>query len=137
VTPQPISIVPWMGRKRRQPSVFAKRLQQLRRERAITQVELAQRLDVTQGLISLYERGAAAPTTQMLTKLAEVLGTSTDDLVGLHQHKSKRPVETREDLRLMRRLWQVRDLPPKTRRTILRFIEVFVSTENRRSGTNG
>lgn len=58
------------------------RLKQLREEKKMTQVRLAIELGVSQETISGYEIGKAVPPADMLVKLANVLDTSVDYILG-------------------------------------------------------
>lgn len=48
----------------------------------ITQQELAARLNVTQGLVSQWERGETLPGASKLPELAKLLGCTIDELFG-------------------------------------------------------
>lgn len=52
---------------------FAKKLKELRKERGLTQEELAQKLFVSRTLISKYESGAIYPTRENAEKIAQFL----------------------------------------------------------------
>ncbi len=58
------------------------RLKQLREEKNMTQVRLAIELGVSQETINGYEIGKAVPPADMLVKLANVLDTSVDYILG-------------------------------------------------------
>lgn len=60
---------------------FAKNLERLRTERKMTQEELAKRVGVSQPAIAQFEAGKNTPKLYVTIKLAEVLGTTIDDLV--------------------------------------------------------
>ncbi len=62
---------------------FCERLKELRAERGISQVALAQGIGVSNGIISLWENGLRDPTLTNLLAIAEVLGVSLDELVGI------------------------------------------------------
>ena len=47
----------------------------------LSQLELAEKLNVTQGAISHWEVGLSAPRIELLPKLAEVLNCSIDELI--------------------------------------------------------
>jgi transcriptional regulator with XRE-family HTH domain len=49
---------------------------------AITQVDLAERLDVSPGQMSRYERGADTISAFRLALIASALGTTPNDLLG-------------------------------------------------------
>lgn len=53
-----------------------------RRERHLSQAELAEALGVTHGAVSQWETGQTTPTLPMLAKIAEVLHCTTDALLS-------------------------------------------------------
>ena len=57
-------------------------LVKLRKEASISQLELAERLDVSQQTISKYENGNREPDNGTLIKLSEIFNCSTDYLLG-------------------------------------------------------
>jgi transcriptional regulator with XRE-family HTH domain len=59
---------------------FGKRLRQLRRERDLTQEQLAEAIGVSVEAISNFERGVHAPSFETMEKLVEALGVSVDKL---------------------------------------------------------
>lgn len=48
----------------------------------IAQGDLAKMLDVTQGAVSQWELGITKPSICYLPKIASILGTTVDDLIG-------------------------------------------------------
>ena len=58
------------------------RLKELRESKNMTQVRLSIELGVSQETISGYEIGKATPPADMLIKLADVLDTSVDYILG-------------------------------------------------------
>lgn len=64
-------------------NVFKENLKQLRIEAKIGQVELAQKIGVSKGIISLWENGLREPNMSSLIALANYFGVSIDYLVGL------------------------------------------------------
>ncbi len=54
----------------------------LRRERKMTQAELAERIGVSQGVISDYEHGRKMPRIPSLLKLCAVFDISMDELLS-------------------------------------------------------
>lgn len=50
---------------------FSLRLKELRQERGVRQIELAKKLEVNKGIISLWENGLREPNMYSLIKLAK------------------------------------------------------------------
>lgn len=65
--------------------LFGDRLKELRKEKKITQPELANMLGVTFSTVSAWEVGKAQPSYDILVKLAQYFGVTTDYLLGLNQ----------------------------------------------------
>ena len=54
----------------------------LRKEKGLTQKEVADKLNITDKAVSKWERDLACPDTQTLPKLAEILGVSVEELLN-------------------------------------------------------
>lgn len=54
----------------------------LRREKGMTQKELAEMLNITDKAVSKWERDVACPDTQTIPKLADILGISVEELMN-------------------------------------------------------
>ncbi len=61
---------------------LGKRIVQNRKRLKLTQEQLAERLGVTAQAVSKWENDQSCPDITMLPKLAELFGTSTDELLG-------------------------------------------------------
>ena len=61
----------------------------LRREKGMTQKELAERLNITDKAVSKWERDLACPDTQTIPKLAEILGLSVEENLRAGAHTLK------------------------------------------------
>lgn len=48
----------------------------------MTQLELAQKMGKMQSTVSVWESGKAAPTTEDVPKIADILGCTIDELFG-------------------------------------------------------
>lgn len=57
-------------------------IKEIRQRRNITQVELAANLGIGQPAIASWETGVSKPRTDMLPKLAAILGCTIDELFG-------------------------------------------------------
>ena len=62
---------------------LGERIARIRRERGLTQSQLAERLYVTPQAVSKWERGLSLPDAEMLGGIARVLDVGTDELLGL------------------------------------------------------
>ena len=60
---------------------FPEKLKELRSSKNIGQVELAKSINVSKGIISLWENGLREPTLSNLITLAEFFCVSLDELV--------------------------------------------------------
>lgn len=61
---------------------IGKRLAEIRKSKKLKQMELAERLNVSQQVISNIERGVTAPDIEQLKKIADIYNISLDQLVG-------------------------------------------------------
>lgn len=61
---------------------FAKRLKALRKERGLTQAELADALEISRSAIGMYERGDREPNFDTADDLAEYFDVSLSYLLG-------------------------------------------------------
>ncbi|NLA81705.1 MAG: helix-turn-helix transcriptional regulator, partial [Clostridiaceae bacterium] len=64
---------------------LGKKISTLRKSRGMTQLELAEKMNVTDKAVSKWERDLSRPDIDSLPKLAEALGLSVDDLMRSHQ----------------------------------------------------
>ena len=64
-------------------NIFAEKLKELRIEKCVGQVELAKAINVSKGIISLWENGLREPKLSNLIELAIFFEVSLDYLVGL------------------------------------------------------
>lgn len=62
--------------------MLGKRLSELRKEKGMTQEELAKALNITRSALSLYEIGKRDPDSATLKKIADFFGVSIDYLLG-------------------------------------------------------
>lgn len=70
---------------------FGVRLKELRRERGLTQGQVAERIGVTASIISAYENELRQPSYEVLLKLVRLYDVSADYLLGVN---GKRTVDS-------------------------------------------
>ena len=64
---------------------IGERITALRKEKDISQTELAKRLNVSRQAVSKWEQGISSPDTAKLIQLSEILGTEVEYLAtGVH-----------------------------------------------------
>lgn len=105
---------------------FGRRLQDIRKRRGLSQVDVARRLDIHQSLISQYERGYLRLHGALLVRLAQVLETTPDEILAIKQasDEGKGPAV---DRRFLRRLQRIDRLTPHQKKLLLGTIDAFLS----------
>lgn len=71
---------------------FGERLRQIRKEKGLTQAEVAKLLSIGESTVSFYESGKRQPDYKTLVRLSEVFKVSTDFLLG--KTNLRTPIET-------------------------------------------
>ena len=66
--------------------MLCERIRELRMARGWNQVQLAEQLSVTKQSVSNWENDNILPSVEMLVKLAELFGVTTDYLLGRETH---------------------------------------------------
>lgn len=102
---------------------LGKRLTRLRKERGLTQIDLAKKIGITQVLVSDYERERLRPHYEMIIRLAMALKVTTDELLGVKP--SKAGVD-RPNLKLIQRLKKIEALPAAQQKALLKTIDTFL-----------
>lgn len=62
--------------------MLGNRLKKLRLEKKLTQLQIAQKVNISEARYNLYENNKRQPDYELLKSLAEVLETTTDYLLG-------------------------------------------------------
>ena len=75
--------------------MFSDRLKQARKRKKLSQAELSHQLVVTQQAVGKWETGRSTPDPVTVARLAEMLDTTTDVLLGLQQPDFAPPVGQR------------------------------------------
>lgn len=103
---------------------IGQKVARLRRERGLTQQELAEQLGLTQTVVSDYENDVLKFNGPLLIKLAHIFHVSADQLLGLKKIKGNG-----QTLRpgVFRRLKQIEKLKKRDQQALLRTIDGFLS----------
>lgn len=63
-------------------AVYTDIIKELRKDKGLTQSDMAKYFNIKQAMYSMYESGARTMKLEMLCTIADVLDTSTDYLLG-------------------------------------------------------
>lgn len=61
---------------------FGEKLSFLRKKQGMTQLELAEKLDISRQAVSRWEQGTSEPSTENLVSIGKLFGVPVDDLVN-------------------------------------------------------
>jgi len=108
---------------------IGKRLRDLRKQRGLTQVEVAERLGIQQALLSAYELGQVRIHGALVAAFAKLFKVPADEIVGL-----KEPAGNGffSDRRFIRRLERIEKLPKRAKQTLLATIDAFLTAHQKR-----
>jgi transcriptional regulator with XRE-family HTH domain len=113
-----------VARSQEEKETAGQRITRLRKERGITQTELAERVGVTQPMISGWERGDLRLHGELITQLCQIFGVSADEILGLQPSPPSPASPARR--RLSRRLQEIDKLPRRDQEALLRTIDAFL-----------
>ena len=102
---------------------IGKRVARLRKEKGYTQVELAEKIGITQKLISDYELDRLRPYPEMTIRLAQALGVTTDEFLGVKPSKNK---GVKPNRKILRRMKEIEGLPLPQQKFLLKMIDTFL-----------
>jgi transcriptional regulator with XRE-family HTH domain len=108
----------------REESIGA-RISQLRKDKGMTQKELAERLEVSQPVVSDYENDVIRLPADIVGEIAQILEVTSDELLGLK--RESRSTGSVKNRRLSRRLQAIDALPKRDQEALLRTIDAFIS----------
>ena len=83
---------------------FGERFQRLRKERGLTQDAISEMVNVSSQAVSKWENDINMPDVSILLRLSEILGTTTDYLLGKEENTVTmvtRPEEKKDDSKMM------------------------------------
>ena len=102
---------------------LGERIQQLRKEKRLTQASLASNIGVSLAQLTRYETQGVQPNAEALKRLAMVFGISIDFLVNGDAVQKAENALT--DAKLLSLFKQVETLEDEDRKTIFKLIEAF------------
>lgn len=115
----------FMGKSRTEtPQGFGERLAELRKAAGYTQRELAAASGVSRRMIVYYEGQQAPPLAEVVAKLAPLLATNADEMLGVVAPKRAAPNAL--DAGVVRRLRAIEQLPSADKHQLLQLIDALV-----------
>lgn len=102
---------------------LSEKLKSARKQKGLTQGQLAQKTGTDIQRISKYERGILIPTTAIMVKLSNALDVSLDYLLKDDKNRVTGRVK---DAELIDRLIQVDALPDKDRHMLKALLDAFI-----------
>lgn len=102
---------------------FHEKLTQARKQKGLTQGQLARLTGTDSQRISKYERGVLVPTTAILIKLADALDVSLDYLL---REAEGRAVGKIRDTALLDQFTQIDSLPEKDKQLVKGLLDAFI-----------
>jgi transcriptional regulator with XRE-family HTH domain len=100
-------------------------ISQLRKDKRMTQRELAERLEVSQPVVSDHENDIIRLPADIVGEIAKILEVTSDELLGLK--REARSTGSVKNRRLSRRLQAIDALPKRDQEALLRTIDAFIS----------
>ncbi|MEO8663439.1 MAG: helix-turn-helix transcriptional regulator [Bryobacteraceae bacterium] len=133
-----LTIADTMPRKKYGETSFGKRLQAIRKARALTQVQLAETAEITQRAVSYYETEAGFPPAPAVIALAKALKVTTDELLGVKPPRVERVNDDSEARRQWKRFQIISTLPERDQKAVVRLVKSLVAAgASRRNGAVG
>ena len=86
---------------------FGERFQRLRKEKGLTQDKIAEAVNVSSQTVSKWENDINMPDITLLLRLSEILGVTTDELLGKENHEVmiiKDPDKKKDIMKMMFRV---------------------------------
>jgi transcriptional regulator with XRE-family HTH domain len=107
---------------------LADRLKNARKEKDLSQQELAELSNVHYSNIGRYERGDAKPSAEVLNRISQALDASPDYLInGTLQDKADSSISDNELLIMFKK---VEKLPDDKKRLVKEFLDSFLFKDN-------
>ena len=108
---------------------IAERLIALRKEKGVTQVEMARKLKTTQSIYSRYERADVRLYVDTLLRISQILGVTPNELFGVTNSggDAADPIEHSIPKRFIRKLRGVENLTRTQQDSLLLIIDATIS----------
>ncbi|ELR71340.1 hypothetical protein C900_02841 [Fulvivirga imtechensis AK7] len=99
---------------------LGEKITKLRKEKKLSQIDIANAIGVSRDAISKYERGDIVPSVENAKKIALTLGVSLDYLVSEEEQQEA------IDNKMMQRIKEIQKLSEADQQNIISVIDAFV-----------
>jgi len=106
------------------------RIQELRKQIGLTQLQLAKKIEISHTQMARYETNSVQPPADVLKKLANIFDVSIDYLVN--GNKSDKVEQTIKDAELIKQFKQLDKLPEDEKKSILKVLGALIRDFNAR-----
>ena len=118
-----LSIMAHKKKTTEQPEEIHERISRLRVESGYTQEELAEKLGLTQSLVSSYERGTRRLYVDLMVDMAEAFGITPNELLGVGTSgKASKSLS----VHVFKRMNKIQELPKHRQKMLLGTIDFFL-----------
>lgn len=104
--------------------VFGVRLAKLRKDAGVSQSELAQKLGLTQSVVSRFEMGKRRMYDDVIAAAAKVLCVTPNDIFGIGPCKPMKPEDASLSKKMAQRLKLIEALPRRSQETVLDILDL-------------
>ena len=104
------------------------RIAALRKEQGLTQVQLAETLELTQQMVASYEVGRRRVPVSLLPQIAETLAVSLDELIG---KKDVQPAKRGPAPKLQQQIERIQKLPKSRQRFVMEMLDTVLQQADR------
>jgi transcriptional regulator with XRE-family HTH domain len=104
------------------------RIAALRKDQGLTQVQLAEALDLTQQMVASYEVGRRRVPVSLLPQIAETLTVSLDELIG---KKDLQPAKRGPAPKLQQQIERIQQLPRSKQRFVIEMLDTVLAQASR------
>jgi transcriptional regulator with XRE-family HTH domain len=98
---------------------LGRRIARRRKELGLTQIQLAERIEATQKIVTSYERATRQMPAWRLPVIAQALETTPEELLGMAQQKRGRGRESR----LEQQLERLKQLPRSEQQFVMKMLD--------------
>ena len=113
------------------------RLKEIRNEYQYSQLKLSEQLGVSRSAVAMWESGSSQPDNDMLLRIADIFGVSTDYLLGKTDIK-KAPTQSVDAITFDDFTYamhnEAKDLTPENKQKLLELAQFFKEQQQKESG---